>query len=193
MSNSSKFTDEQLVQRALEDLEVFGQIVERYETKLKFYILRISHFSDLEAEEILQEVFVKAWKNLNGFDPELKFSTWLYRIAHNETISAFRKAKSRGETEALELDPELFDALPGSDDLVAELDQKLDASTVQETLQTLPKNYREVLILRFIEDKSYDEISDILQKPGGTVATLLNRAKTQFKQAYERKSLDASL
>lgn len=187
-SKSQEITDEQLVQQSLDNLEAFSGLVERYETKLKFYILRISHFSDLEAEEILQDVFVKAWKNLNGFDEDLKFSTWIYRIAHNETISAFRKAKSRGETEQAQLDPELFDALPGSDDFVADLDQNFTTEQVQQILKLLPDHYREVLILRFVEDQSYEEMADILQKPPGTIATLLNRAKKEFKNTYLRQN-----
>ena len=186
MLDTKKLTDEQIAQHALENLEVFTELVERYETKLKFYILRISHFSDLEAEEILQEVFIKAWKNLNSFDESLKFSTWIYRITHNQTISEFRKAKSRGDTERAELEPELFDSLPGNTNFVEELDQSLDAAQVREILTTLPDNYKEVLVLRFIEDKSYEEIGDILMKPGGTVSTLINRAKAQFKQNYLR-------
>lgn len=184
MPQDINLTDEQLAKAALANLEVFGQLVERYETKLKFYILRISHFSDLEAEEILQDVFVKAWKNLNGFDEDLKFSTWIYRITHNETISAFRKAKSRGDTERADLEPALFDSLADDTNFVEALDQNIDAQEVRTILDTLPDNYREVLILRFIEDKSYAEIGDIIMKPGGTVATLLNRAKAQFKQNY---------
>jgi len=144
MLDLKKLTDEQIAQHALEDLEVFTELVERYETKLKFYILRISHFSDLEAEEILQEVFIKAWKNLNSFDETLKFSTWIYRITHNQTISEFRKAKSRGDTERAELEPELFDSLPGNTDFVEDLDQSLDAAEVHKVLTTLPDNYKEV-------------------------------------------------
>ena len=75
MSDTNTLTDEQVVLSAQSDLEMFAVLVERYEKKLKFYILRISNCTDLEAEEILQEVFLKAWKNLNGFDVGLKFSS----------------------------------------------------------------------------------------------------------------------
>ena len=187
MLQNKTLSDEAVVKAAQKDLEHFGILVERYETKLKFYILRISHFSDLEAEEILQEVFIKAWKNLNEFDETLKFSSWIYRIAHNETISAFRKAKSRGDTERAELEPELFYSLADEHNFIDDLDRKINAQEVQQILATLSENYREVLILRFVEDKSYEEIGDILMKPGGTVATLINRAKAQFKESYLRQ------
>jgi len=184
MSHQTALSDEALVQAAQEDLDIFAELVERYETKLKFYILRISNASDLEAEEILQEVFLKAWKNLNGFDPALKFSSWIYRITHNQTISTFRKSQSRGEDKRAEIEPELYENLPDNTDFKAEFDAQIQTKEVHKVLSTLKENYREVLILRFIEDKSYEEISDILMKPSGTVATMLNRAKAAFKSAY---------
>jgi len=92
--------DETLAQNALQDMQYFEILIERYQGKLKHYVLRISHFSEMEAEEILQEVFIKVWKNLNDFDQNMKFSTWIYQITHNTTISQWRKAKSRGNTTA---------------------------------------------------------------------------------------------
>jgi RNA polymerase sigma-70 factor (ECF subfamily) len=135
----------------------------------------------------LQEVFLKAWKNLNGFDVGLKFSSWIYRITHNETISTFRKSKSRGEDQKTNIEPELYENLPDDTHFVDEIDQKMTAAEVQAILKSLPENYREVLVLWFVEDQSYEEISDILMKPSGTVATLLNRAKKQFKETYLRQ------
>jgi len=177
-------SDEILAKKALQDMQAFETLIERYQGKLKAYILRISHFSDLEAEEILQESFIKVWKSLNGFDDQLKFSTWIYRIVHNQTISSWRKAKSRGDTERAQLEPDLFDQIADEFDFVTGLEAQFNAEKVQAVLQQLPDKYKSVLILRFLEDKSYEEISDILQKPPGTVATLLNRAKAQFKSCY---------
>ena len=104
-------SDLELVQNALSDLDAFGAIVDRYEYQLKVYILRISNVSDLEAEEILQEVFIKAWKNLNGFDHDMKLSSWLYRITHNEVISNYRKLKSRGEDQRIETEEDIFETI----------------------------------------------------------------------------------
>ena len=184
MPSTNTLTDEALVKAAQKDLSLFRVIVERYEKKLKFYILRISNVSDLEAEELLQDIFLKVWKNLNGFDEGLKFSSWIYRIAHNETISTFRKKKSRGEDLRTDLETELFENLPDDLDFTDEIDQKIEANQVRIILDLLPENYREVLVLRFIEDQSYEEIGDIIMKPSGTVATLISRAKAQFKEIY---------
>jgi len=189
MKDFPNLSDEALVQKSLEDISYFGMLVDRFEQKLKYYILRISSFSDMEAEEILQEVFLKVWRNLREFDGSVKFSSWIYNIAHNETISAFRKAKSRGENTAVELDEDLFLIPPAALDIPHELDQKMTAERVHKILNALPEEYREILVLKFLEDKSYEEISDILKKPMGTVATLVNRAKKNFRESAERQNV----
>ena len=187
MTNSREATDEKLVELALEDVDWFGLLVERYEPRLKRYILRISSFPIETVEEILQDVFLKIWKNLNGFSGSVKFSSWIYRIAHNETISAFRKAKSRGHDQQVELDETLF--IPDKTDFVKEFDQQLTAVKIKKTLEHLPEKYREVLVLKFLEDQSYEEIADILRCPMGTVATLISRAKKQFRAEAEKQDI----
>jgi RNA polymerase sigma-70 factor, ECF subfamily len=173
--------DAKLVAEALEDLNKFGALVEHYEDKLLRYIMRISSFSHAEAEEILQEVFLATWTNLNDYDSSLPFRSWIYRIAHNTTISAFRKHKSRGYDVQIELDESLYE-LPSKDfNIVEEYDRKERSTLVRKVLESLPLKYREVLVLRYFEDHDYESISDILKKPSGTIATLLNRAKKTFR------------
>ncbi|PIQ77553.1 hypothetical protein COV82_03895 [Candidatus Peregrinibacteria bacterium CG11_big_fil_rev_8_21_14_0_20_46_8] len=174
--------DVQLVKLALEDVEYFEPLMARYERQLLRYVLRISSFSEAEAEEIVQEVFLKTWKNLRDFDGGLKFSSWLYRIAHNETISHFRKHQVRGMDRQLHLDEDLYNSLPSELHLQDEIAKTQRNAVIQNLLQQLPEQYCDVLVLKFFEDRSYEEISDILKKPMGTVATLINRAKQQFKQ-----------
>ncbi len=188
MEDTKKLSDEELVQKSLQNVDYFGSLMERFEPKLIRYVLRISSFSLEEAEEIIQEVFLKTWKNLNAFSGEVKFSSWIYRITHNETISAFRKYKSRGHDQKID-DEKAFELIASEVDLPKELDQKLNAHTVRSTLNQMKEKYREVLILKFLEDKSYEEISDILQKPMGTVATLINRAKESFREIATRKNI----
>jgi len=187
MTKSREATDEKLVQLALEDVDWFGLLVERYEERLKRYILRISSFPIETVEEILQDVFLKTWKNLNGFSGDVKFSSWIYRIAHNETISAFRRAKSRGHDQQVELDENLF--IPDKTDFVREFDKEITAQKIQKTLTELPEKYREALVLKFLEDQSYEEIADILHCPMGTVATLISRAKKQFRAVAQKQAI----
>lgn len=178
-------SDSILVKKALlEDMDAFALLIDRYQNKLHRYVLRISHFTVAEAEEILQEVFLKAWKNLKDFDQSLAFSSWIYRITHNETISSFRKAKSRGQDTKVSIDEELFHLSSKELELGDQLDKKIIAKKVQAAIEKMPEKYREVLILRYFEDKSYEDISDILKKPMGTVATMVNRAKKAFRSTY---------
>lgn len=185
-------TDEELVVMSIADSDSFYHLMTRYEQKLLHYILRLSNISSQEAEDILQEVFIKAYKNLNEFNQKLKFSSWIYRIAHNETISFFRKKKARPETVNIE-DQDLVQFLRSSFDIDKEFKQQETIEKVQEVIKELPEKYREVLMLRYIDDLDYQEISDILKKPMGTVATLINRAKAQFKELAMKHKLDLFL
>ena len=178
--------DAALVATALQDLNEFEKLVERYEAPLLRYILRISSISRADAQDVLQEVFIKTWMNLNDYQRDLPFRSWIYRIAHNTLISTVRKHKTHGMDKVVEFDAALFD-LPSEELGLGEaLDRKRRARHVGKVLQALPLPYRDVLILRYLEGHEYDAISDILRKPPGTVATLLHRAKKQFQQHWER-------
>lgn len=181
--------DEALVKKSLENIDYFACIYERYEEKLIRYILRISSFSYAEAEEILQEAFVKIWRNLNEFDESLKFSSWVYRIVHNTTINEWRKSQSKGKDQKQEIDDELYKNLPSNLNIESDLGKKVDKEGIKKVLQLMPEKYSSVLILKFLEEKDYNEISDILKKPKGTVATLINRAKKSFFQIAEKENI----
>lgn len=173
------------VEKALDgDMDAFGRLVETYEGRLLRYIMRISSHSMDESEEILQEVFMSCWKNLQGYDHKLAFSTWIYRIAHNATISSHRKKTTRGEDTAVSFDAKLYDKPTEELSFGEEFDQKIQADKVAKVFENMKEEYKEILILRYFEDLAYDEISDILKKPSGTVATLLSRAKKEFQQTF---------
>lgn len=178
--------DRKLVHAARANVDAFANIVDCYEAPLLRYILRISSLSHAEAEEVLQETFLSCWKNLRGYDQSLPFRSWLYRIAHNQTISTFRKKKTRNEEKQEELDLELFDLADGAEELGVRLDRKERGKQVYDVLQNLKADHREVLVLRYLEGYDYEAISDILRKPPGTVATLLRRAKKAFQQSWKR-------
>lgn len=180
--NIENLSDEELVEKVLQNKDLYVFLVERYEEKLLRYILRISSSSLEDAQDILQEVFISAYKNLNGFDQDLKFSSWIYRITHNRVISHYRKVTARPKTTTYEGDNELLNILSSNEDIAKDLERKYTAKEVREVLERMDEKYREVLVLKFLEDKDYKEISDVLEKPMGTVATLINRAKKQFKE-----------
>ena len=178
--------DIDLVKLALTDQDNFVYIIEKYEKPLFRYVRRFSSFPSEDIEDLLQEVFIKVYKNLNGFDKSLKFSSWIYRITHNEVISHYRKIKVRPKTFEGELNDEILDNIKSDFSLEDILEKKLTKELVKELLAQMDVKYREVLVLRYLEEKDYSEISDILKKPKGTVATLLNRAKKQMLEIYRK-------
>jgi RNA polymerase sigma-70 factor (ECF subfamily) len=176
-------TDEELLVACIDDRAVFGVLVERYEEKLRRYLRRLMPGLGDECDDVLQEVFLKVYVNARGFDSKLSFSSWVYRIAHNEAVSWLRKKKSRPEsTELAEDDYELF---VHNAELANDFSEaRLARDAVSRVLADMSEKYRTVLVLRFMEGKSYEEISDVLTVPGGTVATLVHRAKKEFSSKY---------
>ncbi|MFA6184440.1 MAG: sigma-70 family RNA polymerase sigma factor [Parcubacteria group bacterium] len=189
IEDCEKKEDKELVKLSLENQEYFYCIISRYEKIILYYIQRISSLSKEDAEDILQEVFISVYQNLNDFDDSLKFSSWIYRIAHNKTISAWRKTKSRPKTIPTDSDENLFNFIASNEDIIGELERKHTAKELRLSLDKLDEKYKEVLILKFLEDKDYKEISDILKKPMGTVATLINRAKTKLREEINRQKI----
>lgn len=182
-------TDEELVALTLRDQDFFSCLVDRYTEKLTRYVMRISASTREDAEDLLQEIFVKTYRNLRGFDRNLKFSSWVYRIAHNQVISQWRKTKSRPQVIKFEADEDFLKFIASDVDLALDTERKFAAEELRGVLGELDEKYREVLVLKFLEGKDYKEISDILQKPLGTVATLINRAKKQLKKIIEEKNI----
>lgn len=182
--------DEELVPFILQNQDYFLYIVRRYEEKLSRYITRISGLSKEDVEDLTQDVFIKVYQNLNDFDTSLKFSSWIYRIAHNETISNYRKLKSRPVSVSYDDEPALANQLASKVDFIKEIEKEYDAKVIRGVLAKMDKKYREVLILKFLEEKDYNEISDILQKPIGTVGAMINRGKKQFKDIVKRKQIN---
>lgn len=175
-------SDEELVRRTLSDRDEFLHLVERYKSRLLSYIRRLTSANQEDAEDILQEVFIKAYLNLNGFKPDLKFSSWIYRITHNQVISQHRKLKARPEGYLTTLEDGAVWVLMTETDMVSEFDVEMTKGKVAAALVKLPEKYREIIILRFFEDRDYQEISDIMKKPLGTVASLLSKAKQALKK-----------
>lgn len=182
-------SDEELAGLALDNQGYFLFLIKRYEGKLLKYILRISNVSFEEAEDILQDVFIKVYQNLNDFDLSLKFSSWIYRITHNQVINNFRKNKARPESVAEALDDKMINKLASGLNIEREVDVFYLRKSINGVLAAMDEKYREVLVLKFLEEKNYNEISDILKKPAGTIASLINRAKNNFKEELNRQNI----
>jgi len=187
----TNLTDEEIVTSTLKDPDVFLHIMQRYEGKLLTYIKRLTYCETEEAEDILQETFIKTYQNLNNFSAPLKFSSWIYRIAHNESVSYLRKKHRRPQIikSASSDEFQLIEHLANDTDIHQEIQDLLRDEKLRGLIERLDKKYRDVLILRYFEEKDYQEISDILRLSIGTVSTMIHRAKKQLREVLEKEKI----
>lgn len=164
------------------DKERFGELMERYESKLFRYGRKFISDRD-NIEDIVQEVFIKTYQNIQSFDTSQRFSPWIYRIAHNTFINEIRR-HSRNPLQFFDFDV-LVSHPDHEDPVVAERDRKEMREIVDKGLDTLGAHYREIIILYYLEEQSYKEISDILRIPIGTVGIRLKRAKDALRKIYD--------
>ncbi len=175
MRDIKELSDEELVEYVRkQNKESYIEVIRRYKDKLLRYALYLTG-DEAEAEDIVQESFIKAYVSLNGFDEKKKFSSWIYRIVHNESMNVLKKKKNHISLE-LGLD---FDSGVDLEDELIRMELKRKA---RYCLKKLPVIYREPLVLCFLEERSYQEISDILRIPVSTVGTRINRAKVLMKK-----------
>jgi RNA polymerase sigma-70 factor (ECF subfamily) len=182
-------SDAELIELAKIDPEHFGLLMERYQIPLFHYIRRITQLPKEDIEDLLQEVFIKIYQKLNEYNEILKFSSWAYRITHNHIIDYFRKTNARPKTNSLEVS-EIAKLLKSGTDMEKELTTKDCLENIKECLEDIPLKYKEILVLRFIEEKSYEEIMDILKKPKGTVATMIARGRETLALKMKEKEID---
>ena len=174
-------SDEQIVEIILDnDKELYREIIRRYQGKLSHFLRKFIYDKD-ELEDVLQVVFIKAYKNLYGFDIRRKFSSWIYRIAHNEAVNHLKKNSKRG----IFLDDLEYKIIDEKIDICGNIDRKLLKKEIEKNIARLKISYQEPLILFYFEDRSYEEISDILRIPKNTVGTLISRGKKMLKNHLE--------
>ena len=179
-------TDEKLVELALDgDEEAYGVLVRRYQRRLTAFLGQL--VGDLElARELSQEAFIRAWSALERFDPRYRFSTWLFRIAHNlgidqlrrrrlQTVSLYRTDADGGEVEVV---------IAASDkDPLGHLENRALAEELHQIIDDLRPEYRELILLRHFAGLSYQEIADFKDMPLGTVKNKLFRAHSVLRKA----------
>jgi len=186
-----KISDEKLAEIVrTKDKEMYSELVKRYQNKIFSYINRLINNRD-EAEDLTQDVFIKVYKNLYGFDIKRKFSSWIYRIAHNESVNYLKK-KSYFKILSLEQNEFFMNTLASSENIIENIIKNENAQKVKKLLEKLSFSHREVIVLRYFEERSYEEISDILRKPVNTVGTMINRAKGQLEKMLKEEELKIS-
>lgn len=159
--------------------EVFGELVKRYEDKMLRYAQRFFQSAE-DAKDRVQEVFIKAYVNINSFNTAMRFSPWLYRVAHNAFINFLKKRK---RDPLLFFDFDIFiPHAPSTANPATELHENEVKQTLQDHLASLDYKYREPLILYYYEEMDYKTIADILKLPISTVGVRLQRARKLLKE-----------
>ena len=188
-------TDSQLVARALEGApEAYRELVRRFQRPVLSLIQRMLG-DPFEAEDLAQEVFIKAFRHLERFDRRRKLSSWLFKIAHNTTIDRLRR--NRPEIVPLEASTgdgeETWEVLPAPEEQAPDrlVERSETAAAVDAALERLRPQYREVLVLRFQHGLAYQEIADVLGLAMGTVKIHLHRARKQLAAELVRSGFEA--
>jgi RNA polymerase sigma-70 factor, ECF subfamily len=184
----ARLPDEELVALSLDgDEAAFGVIVRRYQRRLTAFLGQL--VGDLElARELSQEAFIRAWGALDRFDPSYRFSTWLFRIAHNlgidqlrrrrlQTVSLYRQDSDGDEVEIAVVD------VPK--DPLGHFENRELAGTIRTAIEGLRPEYRELVLLRHFAGLSYQDIADLKEMPLGTVKNKLFRAHSVLRRALQ--------
>lgn len=172
--------DEEIVVRIIQgDKELIGELIDRYENKLTRYVRRFTQESE-DVSDIIQIVFTKAYMNLQSFDVTRSFNSWIYRIAHNESVTHLKK-RSGNKITFIDFDTFLpyFFAKETSDDRTRARENK---EALDGSLSAISPKYREVLVLYYYDELSYQEIADILRIPTATVGVRIKRGKDALQK-----------
>jgi RNA polymerase sigma-70 factor (ECF subfamily) len=186
-ASASSIEDDKFVSRALSgDESAYKDLVNKYDRPIYFHIRKMIKEQEL-VEDLVQEVFMKAFNNLSTYSNEYAFSTWLYRIATNHTIDYLRKKKLQTlsindpyKTKDGEFEIQLPDESFATDKQVMKKQRK---QIVHEAIDALPEKYKAVIQMRHMDELSYQEISDELDLPLGTVKAHIFRARELLYKA----------
>jgi len=175
-------TDEELVAQVQQgNQHAFNILVERYMAKIKRYARKFL-FGYEDAEDLAQEVFIKAYINIQSFDTSRSFSPWLYRIAHNQFINTIKK---KGKEAIPFFDPDTLFPHPVATETTDDVAHKREMKEmIDRCLAELKPKYRELLTLYYYEDMSYQEIAEVLHVPVSTVGVQLKRGRESMQKIY---------
>lgn len=186
-----KSVEARLARLALKgDQRAFAELVEMYQDKLYHMAYRML-YNRQEAEDVVQEVFLRVYRNLERYDDTMKFSTWIYRIATNLCIDRLRKRKAVYSLDAESSEHEGLDgyAMIPSDNRTPESELLLSDTQriIHQAIETLPAKYKSVMVLRYLEELSLQEIGDVLGMPVTTVKTRVHRGREFLRKKLEHK------
>ncbi len=182
ISSQAEQDDPQLVQASQRgDQDAFALLVQRHQRRV--FNLSVRMVQDYEdASEVTQEAFVAAWQGLPSFRGEARFATWLYRIAYHCCLRQLEQRKRGRDLQAVIQAEQILDEMDKEqrvEDILARRDLQ---AVVREQMEQLPANYRVVLILRHLQEMTYEEMAAVLSMPVGTIKTHLFRARHLLRE-----------
>lgn len=179
-TNLATQNDEDIVRLITEgDSDLFGELIDRYEEKLTRYVRRFTQHPD-DVDDIVQIVFIKAYTNLQSFDTSRSFNSWIYRIAHNESVTHLKK---KGGEKVSFIDFDIFLPHPFAKETADKGVLENEIKTIlEQSLSKLSPKYREVLVLYYYDDLSYQEIADVLHIPTATVGVRIKRGREALEK-----------
>lgn len=187
----SLVSDRELVAIAIDGFDgSFEELVRRYQRPISAYVYRmVGNYES--ALDLTQEIFIKVYNSLNRYRAEFKFSTWIYKIAHNAAVDHLRRTATREQSLVLGPEGDTFDLPLESARLSPEQEseQKERRGEIEAVVRALPANYRELIILRHSQDLSYEEIVEVTGLPLGTVKNRLFRAREMMRQQFVDKGI----
>ena len=182
----SAVSDRELVAIAVNGFDgSFEELVRRYQRPISAYVYRmVGNYES--ALDLTQEIFIKVYNSLRRYRAEFKFSTWIYKIAHNAAIDHLRRSATREQSLVAGPEGDSFDLPIESSHLTPEQESERRERTVEieSVVRALPANYRELIILRHSQDLSYEEIVEVTGLPLGTVKNRLFRAREMMRQQF---------
>ena len=176
------FTDEELISRFQNgDERAYVELVNRYKDRLLNFVFQF--LGDIEqAEDVVQDTMLRLYEKKHYYKEIAKFSTWIYTIARNLANTELRKRKRRKTTYLSQLSKERQFEIPAiQDDVDQSLHNEFINDRIQSAIKNLPEHFKIVIILRDIQELSYDEISNIVEVPLGTIKSRINRARIQLQ------------
>ena len=179
-------TDGELVAKAIAGREDgFEELVRRYQRPITSYVYRMLGNYDASLD-VTQEIFIKVYNSLSRYSSEYKFSTWLYKIAHNASIDHLRRNSSNPQSLEAENKDGSYELQIESKRLSPEQERERSEwrAEIETVVKCLPGGYRELILLRHAQDLSYDEIAEITNLPLGTVKNRLFRAREMMREMF---------
>jgi RNA polymerase sigma-70 factor (ECF subfamily) len=189
--NLSSSTDRELVATAARGVEgSFEELVKRYQRPISAYVYRMVGDYDA-ALDLTQEIFIKIYASLSRYRPEFKFSTWIYKIAHNAAIDHLRRSSGRERSLTGGTDAEHYELPLESEGLSPEQQSEREErrGEIEMVVRSLPTAYRELIVLRHSQDLTYEEIVEVTALPLGTVKNRLFRAREMMRQQFINRGI----